>query len=106
MPSTVSGRIMMNSQQVALGALWGTALGLLYFGGLWLTVRRVHKVAKPRLLLLLSFALRAFAAVSCFLLILQKGPVLFCAAVLFFFLFRFLITGLLGRPEKERVHAN
>lgn len=96
----------MNNQAVALGALWGVALGFFYFGGLWLTVRRVHKVSRPRFLLLLSFALRVSATISCFLLILQEGPVLFATAVLFFFLFRFLVTGLLGRPEQGRLHAN
>lgn len=96
----------MSSQAFALGAVWGMVLGLFYFGGLWLTVRRVHKAAHPGRLLLLSFVCRSAAVLFCFLLILRQGPVMFGVTVLFFFLFRFLITGLFGRPAQGRMHAN
>lgn len=96
----------MSSQAIVLGALWGTVLGLFYFGGLWLTVRRVHNAARPGRLLLLSFAGRSAAALFCFLLVLRQGPVMFGTTIVFFFLFRFLITALLGRPVQGRMHAN
>lgn len=96
----------MTSQTVILGMLWGISLGMFYFGGLWLTVRRVPGSGSPRLLLLLSFVFRAAAAVTCFFLILQQGLVMFGTAVFFFFLFRFLVTAILSKPMQRRMHAN
>jgi F1F0 ATPase subunit 2 len=96
----------MNSLETALGAIWGTCLGIFYFGGLWLTVRRVRRAARPGRLLLLSLAGRAAAALACFLWLLRQGTFMFGVAVLFFFLTRFLITGLAGRPGRGRMHAN
>lgn len=96
----------MNSQAFALGAAWGAVLGFFYFGGLWLTVNRVRNAARPGRLLLLSFAGRAAPTLACFLLTLRQGLPMFAATVLSFLLFRFLITGLLGRPRQGGIHAN
>jgi F1F0 ATPase subunit 2 len=40
---------------LALSAIVGAALGLGYFGGLWLTVQRLPNVRRPGLLILASF---------------------------------------------------
>jgi len=38
--------------------LTGAALGLFYFGGLWLTIRRIPNVQQPGMLLLVSYVVR------------------------------------------------
>ena len=40
---------------LALAALAGVGLGLVYFGGLWLTLRRVPQAKSPALLAMASF---------------------------------------------------
>lgn len=96
----------MNSQTVILGALWGAILGLFYFGGLWLTVHRVPRAARPKSLLALSFAARLATLMACFWFALQRDSVLFGVTLLSFFLMRFIMTGLLGKPVRGDVHAN
>ena len=44
----------------------GAALGLFYFGGLWLTVRRLPRSRRPGLLLLGSFLVRSAVVVPGF----------------------------------------
>lgn len=44
--------------RLALSFLAGCALGVFYFGGLWLTVRRLAAAKRPALLLAGSFLLR------------------------------------------------
>jgi F1F0 ATPase subunit 2 len=46
---------MSNLLLLPLAGLVGLALGCLYFGGLWLTVRRLPTTQNPVLLTLLSF---------------------------------------------------
>lgn len=50
--------------QLALAFAAGAAAGMLYFGGLWLTVRRLPTARRPVLLSLGSFAVRTAAAVA------------------------------------------
>ena len=47
---------------VALAA--GVAVGLFYFGGLWLTVRRLSDAKRPHVWALVSFAARTVVAVA------------------------------------------
>lgn len=56
---------------LALAVLAGAAAGLVFFGGLWYTVRRLAAAARPRLFLLQSFLLRT--AVVLGLLYLSAG---------------------------------
>jgi F1F0 ATPase subunit 2 len=45
--------------QLLLAFTAGAAIGIFYFGSLWITVRRLPKVNRPGLLILGSFAVRA-----------------------------------------------
>ena len=45
-------------QQIAFSFAAGNLLGVIYFGGLWLTVRNVHQVKHPALLVFVSFVAR------------------------------------------------
>ncbi len=51
----------------------GAALGIFYFGGLWLTVRRLPSSQQPALLTLGSFLARSFACLLGFYLIAGLG---------------------------------
>lgn len=53
----------------------GAVLGVFYFGGLWLTVRRVTDSDRPKLLLLGSFLVRTLIVLAGFYSVLQiMGP--------------------------------
>ncbi|MCL7488458.1 MAG: hypothetical protein M8357_09835 [Desulfobulbaceae bacterium] len=96
----------MSSQALFLGALLGVILGLLYFGGLWLTVRRLPKVKRPRFFLLLSSLFRLSLVLGCFWLIMRQDLVLFLITLLFFFLLRIVLIGLARKPARREMHAN
>jgi F1F0 ATPase subunit 2 len=96
----------MDNDILVFGVLWGMLLGLFYFGGLWLTVRRIPVVKSPKRVLLLSFVARITAAVFCFWLILRQDPATFGVTVLFFFLVRVVLTRMLGNRAGEDAHAN
>ena len=49
----------MNTSWIIAALAVGAVLGAFYFGGLWITVRRVAIAGQPALLLFLSFLLRA-----------------------------------------------
>lgn len=56
---------------LTLALLAGFALGMLYFGGLWVTVRRAHRARRSTRLLLGSFLVRSVLALAGFYLLLQ-----------------------------------
>lgn len=55
--------------QLALALVAGLALGFVYFGGLWLTVRRVPRSRNPQLLVFGSFVLRLGVTVAALVLL-------------------------------------
>lgn len=52
--------------QMAIALLAGSAIGLFYFGGLWLTVTRIPSSSNPHLLLIGSFGLRLAVSLAAF----------------------------------------
>lgn len=62
--------------------LWGIVLGLVYFGGLWITLRRLPRVKRQALWMLSSFILRNILVAAGFYAIIKLGwqPVLLCLA--------------------------
>lgn len=62
--------------------LWGIVLGLVYFGGLWITVCRLPKVKRQALWMLSSFILRNILVAAGFYAVIQLGwqSVLLCLA--------------------------
>lgn len=77
--------------QILLGLLAGVALGAVYFGGLWLTVKKVvddGKAAK----LVASFLARAAVVLVGFFLVLQMGLAALGAALVGFVGVRVLAT--------------
>lgn len=59
---------------ILLAALGGFALGLLFFGGLWLTVQKGIVSAHPALLFLTSSLLRTAIVIGGFLFISADNP--------------------------------
>jgi len=96
----------MTSSPLFLGAIWGVLLGIFYFGGLWFTVRRVHRVRRPHRYLLTSFILRSSVTFIGFWLVLQHDPLQFLSALPFFILPRLVIGALLSRPARGEKYAN
>lgn len=64
---------MLNTVFVIACLAAGVVLGVLYFGGLWLTVRRVVEGRWSKTMLLMSFAVRAALILIGFYVILQVG---------------------------------
>ncbi|WP_305909489.1 ATP synthase subunit I [Methylomarinum sp. Ch1-1] len=62
--------------------LWGLLLGVFYFGGLWLTVRRLVEVKHQALWMLGSFLSRNLLAAAAFYPVALQGwqAMLFCLA--------------------------
>jgi len=68
------GSTTMNQPlQLLLAVLAGMAIGVIYFGGLWLTVQRLPRSSKPVRLLLLSAVVRLGLALGGFYLVLRHG---------------------------------
>lgn len=64
---------MIDVTALAIAFILGTALSGIYFGTLWLTVRRLVHNRQPAVFLMLSLLLRMSVILSCFYLILNGG---------------------------------
>jgi len=84
----------------------GVALGLAYFTGLWLTVRRVVACANPQLLLSLSRAARLLPTLVVMAMVLRFDPALFLAMMPGFLAGRFLVSRRIIQPQREERHAS
>lgn len=96
----------MNSLALLQGASWGILMGLYFFGGLLLTVRKLPYVRRPGRFLLLSFFGRFSLTAFCFWIILRQDLISFAVALLFFLTVRIVFTRLFGRPSPGGIHAD
>jgi F1F0 ATPase subunit 2 len=90
----------MNSMLV--GALSGMALGIFYFGGLWLTVRRIPCAAHPGKLLLISFIIRLGISLTGLWITLHMDHMAFFIALAAFFAVRHFMIRRLGPASVEK----
>ncbi len=74
----------------------GMLTGLFYFGGLWLTVRRLVSARRPALLMLASFAVRTAIALVVFYLIMNGSWLRLVVALAGFLVMRQGLTWSLG----------
>lgn len=81
----------------AASALAGATLGLLFFGGLWLTVRRVPEARRPGLLMAGSFLVRVGLLAAGLLLLARAGAAHLLAGLLGVLVARTLLVRRLGR---------
>ena len=103
---------MTEALAVALATVAGAALGALFFGGLWWTVRKLVSSTQPALWLLGSLLLRTSLAVAGFYVVSGGRWDRLLACLLGFALARVLVTWLTpppadprSRPAREAIHA-
>lgn len=75
-----------------LGLWGGVALGFFYFGGLWLTVKRVPASSKPKTLLFWSAVLRLTPTLVALFVALKANPGIFLVMLPGFFGVRYFMT--------------
>ncbi|WP_319523259.1 ATP synthase subunit I [uncultured Desulfosarcina sp.] len=95
----------VNLPLFGLAFLWGTFLGLIYFGGLWLTVKTAPGKQRPVRWLAASFLARIAVALAGFWVALRMNPAALFLALAGFFLVRIVLTRVLGRKRKGIGHA-
>ena len=78
----------------------GMTLGVVYFGGLWLTVRRLPSMQMPALWFLASLLFRLGVVLTSFFAVLQGGWELLAICVFGFLVVRFLLVGCLGNTQE------
>ncbi|BBO85812.1 ATP synthase subunit I [Desulfosarcina ovata] len=88
-----------------LAFLWGAFLGLLYFGGLWLTVKTALDKRRPGRWLAISAIVRLATVLSGFWIVLRMDPAAFFFTLAGFFLVRIALTRILGPESKGPHHA-
>lgn len=89
----------MNDAVTWAGApLAGAVLGLLFFGGLWWTIRKLPRMKRPGLWLVTSFVLRAAVVVVGFWAVMQGNPLRVLLAMAGFLAVRFILLRSIGRP--------
>ncbi|MDD4161367.1 MAG: ATP synthase subunit I [Methanothrix sp.] len=88
----------------ALSFFMGVVLGVFYFGGLWLTIKRLPHSQQPTLLSLGSFFARSLVCILGFYLIIGRGieAILLCLAG--FVLTKIALIHKLSLRSKVEVH--
>jgi F1F0 ATPase subunit 2 len=92
----------LEAWQLAAFFIAGGLIGIFYFGGLWLTVKRIPTSDNPQLLLVCSFFLRMAAALAAFYVLLPWGWQALIAALLGLVISRQVLTRIKGRKPGNR----
>ncbi|MRR08237.1 MAG: ATP synthase subunit I [Deltaproteobacteria bacterium] len=87
--------------QLCMSALAGLLLGLFYFGGLWLTVRKLPGSGNPGILVLGSFVVRLLVTLCGMYLVMDGEWERLVTCLAGFLLMRIVLTGLLGPARNE-----
>jgi F1F0 ATPase subunit 2 len=77
----------------------GGSVGIFYFGGLWLTVKRVPLGRRPRLLLVGSFVLRLAVLLAAFYALAPWGWAAMVCALAGLLIVRQILIKVKGRPK-------
>lgn len=89
--------------QLAIALLAGSAIGLFYFAGLWLTVTRIPSSNNPHLLLIGSFGLRLAVTLAAFYSLTPWGWQALAVAMVGLLITRQLLTRIKGKvPSATR----
>jgi F1F0 ATPase subunit 2 len=93
---------MMDSSplDLALAALAGAFLGILYFGGLWWTIQRISQAGQSVWLLAVSFILRTVLVIGGFFIITDGKLERLAISMLAFFVTRFVFIRYFS-PERN-----
>ena len=82
-----------------LAFAWGALLGLFYFGGLWLSLKSLPRLSRPRAMFFAGYGLRLAVALSGMGLMLQHGPAALFLALAAFFGVRVVMTEKISRAS-------
>ncbi|HMB15060.1 MAG TPA: ATP synthase subunit I [Pelovirga sp.] len=80
----------------------GGLIGMFYFGGLWLTVKRIPNSNNPHLLLVSSFFLRMTLTLAAFYALIPWGWQALAAALFGLLLIRQTLTRIKGRKNNNQ----
>jgi F1F0 ATPase subunit 2 len=89
----------INAVDLLLALFAGLALGLFYFGGLWLTVRRITCSTRPVLLMFGSLVVRLLVTLCGFYLVMDGRWERLLACLAGFLVTRFVLTRIAGTGE-------
>lgn len=92
---------MTEAFMLIAGFFLGALLGAFYFGGLWLTLKRLHQCRQPTLLSLGSFAARIMVCAMGFYLIIGKGIEMLFFALAGFILTKIILIRKLSCPDNR-----
>ena len=105
--STGKGEIMeVNSVLFGLSVIWGVLLGLSYFGGLWITLKYITRVSRPKSWLGISYVIRISIILVGFWGMVKIDPQAFTITFLTFFITRVVLTRTLGGESRGKFHAH
>ncbi len=91
----------MNAAWLVFAIAFGAGLGMAYFGGLWLTIRKLAGTPNPVLLLFPSFLVRTAIVLVGFYLVMDGRWERLLAALLGFVLARTVLIGYLRDVNSE-----
>jgi len=92
----------LETWQLAAFFIAGGLIGTVYFGGLWLTVKRIPSSDNPHLLLVSSFFLRMAVALAAFYALTPWGWQALVLALLGLLITRQILTRIKGlKPNKQ-----
>lgn len=85
------------------GLVIGLLTGLFYFGGLWLTVKKIAHSGRPNRLLAFSALVRLLPTLAIMFLLIRRDPGMFVAMLIAFFAVRFVMTRKIALPKDPSV---
>ncbi|MBU0959982.1 MAG: ATP synthase subunit I [Proteobacteria bacterium] len=88
-----------------LGFLGGAGLGFFYFGGLWLTVKKIPASSNPKRLLLWSAALRLVPTLLALFIVVRVNPGVFLIMLPGFFGVRSFLIRRVSNLRRGQAHA-
>ena len=88
-----------------LGFLAGVSLGIFYYGGLWLTVKKVPISRNPQILLLLSAVLRLVPTLFALFIAVKINPGIFLVMLPGFFGVRYMMIRRISNLSRGEAHA-
>lgn len=97
---------MNETMALVLALVAGLSLGVIFFGGLWWTVRKGMASSRPALWFLVSFLLRMGIVMAGFYFVGQGDWHRLVVCLVGFVIARLLVTWFSGRLEKEASHAS
>jgi F1F0 ATPase subunit 2 len=89
--------------ELLISFIVGAAIGVIYFAGLWETIRRLPDVEKPVRRIALSYAVRTTLALSGFYFVMQGEWERLAVAMVGFLLMRELLLRRLGKTTNTLI---